>query len=132
MISDSFRFKWMSLSFIGCLVLMIIFQFYLYQTSFTFTHFINDLFLAGLVFVAIGGLFYVIQSGFFDVPMYTIAKFWKGVTNIGRWVEENEFEEDEKPIYDHEKRKRRHPFPLSSVVVGLLFCIISFILSSWV
>ncbi|WEG11927.1 DUF3899 domain-containing protein [Pullulanibacillus sp. KACC 23026] len=120
--------KWTLYSFAGCLLLSLIFQFYMYKNVFNLTDLINDLFLAGLTFFCIGGFMFVIQSGFFDVPVNSIKMFWRSVSKLGRWIRDNEGDEDQ-PLYDYGKRKSRHPFALSSALIGLFFCLLSFALS---
>lgn len=124
----SIDLKWTFLSFVSCLCLMGIVQIYLYQGTFSLTNLINDAFIAGLITFCFGGLFYIIQSGFFDVPVNAIRNFWRFVSKLGQWIRENEIESD-RPLFDPEVRKRRHPLAFSSALVGLLFCIISLLLS---
>jgi hypothetical protein len=122
--------KWLGASLLIGLILMVFFQFYLYKGEINKLHFINLLFLSGLTEACIGGLFAVIQTGVFDIVGKTIRYFWRSVSNIGRWVKENEMDDDEPLVlYDPEKRRRKHPLPLSCVWVGLILCVISFVLS---
>jgi hypothetical protein len=121
--------KWLGASLLIGLLFMVIFQLYLYKGEFNKVHLINLLFLSGLTEACIGGLFAIIQTGVFDIVSNTIRYFWRSVSNLGRWVKQNEIDDEPLVLFDPEKRKRRHPLALSSVWVGLILCLISFVLS---
>jgi hypothetical protein len=121
--------KWLGASLLIGLLFMVIFQLYLYKGEFNKVHLINLLFLSGLTEACIGGLFAIIQKGVFDIVSNTIRYFWRSVSNLGRWVKQNEMDDEPLVLFDPEKRKRRHPLALSSVWVGLILCLISFVLS---
>lgn len=125
----SFSKKWLGIAFLIGLVLMVIFQVYLYKSEFSTTHLINILFLSGLTEACVGGLIAIVQTGVFDIVVNSIRYFWRAVSQLGRWVKDNEMEDNELVLFDHEKRSRRHPLPLSCAWVGLLLCLISFVLS---
>ena len=121
--------KWLGTALIIGIVLMVIFQVYLYKGDFSKTHSINSLFLSGLTEACIGGLLAIIQTGVFDIVVNTIRYFWRAVSQLGRWVKANETDDDDLTLFDPEKRKRKHPLPLSCVCIGLVFCLISFAVS---
>ncbi|TCP29755.1 uncharacterized protein DUF3899 [Scopulibacillus darangshiensis] len=115
---------------IAGIILMVIVMFFFYD-ALTRLSFINSLFNTGLILLVIGCIIFVIQGGFFNGFVFGFKRFFNSISRKASYIKEieDDLKKDNKKEEENYIKKERSPSQWSCMIIGVIFLIVSFVLS---
>lgn len=120
-----FFFKYGLRFIIITLIGVMVFISYAWIKSFSLISFVDGLFVAGLIGVLVSGCSFVTNHGFFDIFAYNAIRF---INFVKQYKEKNYYGTYEYTKAKESKRKETRLIPLSYLISGCFFLLVSLII----